>query len=55
MHTACNTHFFIDVFLNGIVIACINLVQINGVIDIRPHVVLITNMGLETLPYYAST
>ena len=48
---ALNDYLFIHIFLNGIVVASVNLVQVDGVIDIHPHVVLCPNMLLETLSY----
>ena len=39
----------IDIFFNGIVVGDINLVQVDGIEDVSPHVVVFTYVPQKTL------
>ena len=45
-------HLFTNILFNGIVVGYVNLIKINGVVRIRPHVVFTLHMPLKTLQYY---
>ena len=42
-------YLFVDIFLNGIVIGDINLVQVDGIENVGPHVMVILYVLLKTL------
>ena len=43
------THHLIHKFLNGIVITDVNGIQIDGEVDVHPHVVVTLHMVVKTL------
>ena len=49
MTAILHTHRLVDKALDGIVIGGINLVQVDGVIDVVPHVVVKLHMVLKAL------
>lgn len=55
VHTACNvsqhewSHLLIHIALNGVMVTDVNLVQVNGVINVGPHVVIILDMMFKPL------
>ena len=44
-------YLFVDIFFNSIVIGDIDLVEVDGVVDVGPHVVVLLHMLLKTLQY----
>ena len=42
-------YHFVDIFLDGVVITHVNLVQVQGKIDVVPHVVIMLDVILKSL------
>ena len=47
MYTYGSTHHIIDKLLNCVVITDVDLVKVNGEVDVSPHIVVMFNMTLK--------